>query len=107
MAETLTLKDLQTHIVKAIVGSFVTSLLVTAIAFVTWYYKTNTSIDILNKTTSKLTEVVDKHTEQINNTNMGMGMNSVQQVAFEKRLNGIEDSQKEIVRLLIEIKKSQ
>jgi len=107
MSDTLTLKDLQNHLVKAIIGSVITTVILVTLAGIAFYYNTNSSISDLNITTAKLSITVDKHTEQINNTNMGMGMNSVQQIAFEKRLNGIEDGQKEILRLLIEIKKSQ
>jgi uncharacterized protein HemX len=102
--ETLTLKDMQGHVVKTIVGSAITSLLIVIVAGVTFYYGTNAAIARLNEKQSDMNKTLDSHTEQINKTNTGMGMSTVQQQAFEKRLTGIEESQKQILNVLIEIK---
>jgi len=104
MSESLSLKQLQSHVIKTIVGSVVTSLLVALITGFSFYYKTNASIDKLNEGQVEMKKTIEVHTEQINKNNLGMGMTSVQQIAFEKRLNNIEEGQKEIIRVLMQIK---
>lgn len=107
MAETLTLKDMQSHVIKTIIGSVITSLVAALVTGFAFYYKTTASIDRLNENQTDMKTTIEKHTEQINNTNTGMGMTVVQQQAFEKRLVNIEESQKEILKVLIEIKNNK
>ncbi len=102
--DVLTRKDLQNHIVKAIIGSSVTSLFLIILAGVAFYYGTNAAITRLNENQIEMKKTIEIHTEQINKTNTGMGMTEVQQQAFEKRLTGIEESQKQILNVLIEIR---
>ena len=111
MEETLSLndfkKDLQNNVIKAVVGSIVGSLLIALATGFSFYYKTNASLDRLNEIQAATTIVVNKHTELINQTINGQGMSSVQQISFEKRLTSIEDGQKEILRVLLEVNSGQ
>jgi predicted PurR-regulated permease PerM len=107
MAEALSLKQLQSHVIKTIVGSVITSLLVALITGFSFYFKTNAAIDKLNDNQTEMKKTIEAHTEQINKTNTGMGMSEVQQEAFEKRLTNIEEGQKEIMKLLIELKNNK
>lgn len=104
MAETLTLKDMQRHLIKTIMGSVITSVILAIGTGVIFYFKTNAAIDTLNTNQNEMKKTLDSHTEQINKNNTGMGMNEVQQAAFEKRLTSIEESQKQILQVLIEIR---
>lgn len=107
MSETLTLKDMQSHVVKTVIGSVVTSAIIAIGTGVIFYFRTNAAIDRLNENQGEMKKTLDSHTEQINKTNTGMGMNEVQSKAFDKRLTGIEESQKQILQVLIEIKNKQ
>jgi prefoldin subunit 5 len=105
--EVLTIKDMQSHVVKTIIGSVLTSAILAIGTGVIFYFKTNSAIDRLNENQNDMKTTVEKHTEQINKTNTDFGMTGVQQQAFERRLTGIEESQKQILNVLIEIKNKQ
>ena len=107
MAESLTLKDLQKHLIKTIVGSIAGSILLGVISGFTFYYKTTASIDRLNEKQIETSLIIDKHTDQINKATQGMGMSEVQQGAFKERLTAIEESQKQIYNVLLEISAGQ
>lgn len=107
MAEQLTLKDMQGHVVKTIIGSVVTSAIIAIGTGVVFYFRTNAALDTLNNNQTEMKKTLDSHTEQINKNNTGMGMTEVQQKAFEQRLTSIEESQKQILQVLIEIKTKQ
>lgn len=107
MAEQLTLKDMQGHVVKTIIGSVVTSAIIAIGTGVVFYFRTNAALDTLNTNQTEMKKTLDSHTEQINKNNTGMGMTEVQQKAFEQRLTSIEESQKQILQVLIEIKTKQ
>jgi membrane peptidoglycan carboxypeptidase len=100
-------KELKSQVIKTIVGSIVGSLLMALALEFSFYYKTNASLDRLNEIQATTTAIVDKHTELINQTINGQGMSGVQQQNFEKRLNQIEEGQKEILRVLLEVNSGQ
>jgi len=107
MAETLTLQDMQKHVIKTIVGSAVTSLIIAIVTGMSFYYGTNAAITRLNEKQDDMNKTIQNHTDQINKTNMGMGMSEVQQQSLKERLTAIEEGQKQIMTVLIEIKNNK
>jgi len=103
MAETLTLKDMQKHVIKTIVGSAVTSLIIAIVTGMSFYYGTNAAIARLNEKQDDMNKTIQVHTDQINKATNGMGMTEVQQANFDKRLNSIEENQKQIYTILLQI----
>ena len=103
MSEILTIKDVQSHVIKAIVGSAITSLFIAIVTGIAFYYGTNAAIDRLNEKQDDMNKTIVAHTDQINKATNGMGMTEVQQANFDKRLNSIEQNQKEIYNILIQI----
>jgi hypothetical protein len=103
MSEILTIKDVQSHVIKAIVGSAITSLFIAIVTGIAFYYGTNAAIARLNENQSDMKKTIEIHTDLINKATNGMGMTEVQQQNFEKRLNSIEQNHKEIYNILIQI----
>lgn len=107
MESALNLKDLESHVIKTIIGSIVASLSVALITGFSFYYKTNNAIERLNESQTEIKRTVMEHTDLINKATTGMGMSDVQQKNFEQRLNNIESTQKEIYNMLIQIAANQ
>jgi predicted PurR-regulated permease PerM len=106
MAETLTLQDMQKHVIKTIVGSAITSLFIAIVTGMSFYYGTNAAITRINEKQDDMNKTIQTHTDQINKAANGMGMTEVQQANFDKRLNSIEENQKQIYTILLQINSS-
>ncbi len=102
----LSLRDLQKHLVKTIVGSIATSILVVILGLVAFYYNTTYSVKAIQEKQTEMAITLDKHTDLINKATQNVGMSEVQQTAFNQRLNTIEESQKQIISILLEIKRN-
>lgn len=105
--EVLDLKTLQSHLIKTVVGSVVAALVAGLSVGFSFYYKTNSAIDYLTTQQKETKTIVDKHTELIS---QGTNFNSVSDVQIknlEQRMQSIEKTQQDIIKLLIEINSSQ
>jgi len=105
--EALTLKSLQSHLIKTVVGSVAGALIAGVIMGFSFYYKTSVTLDILNKEQTATREIVDKHTEQLNKNTQSSSISDFQIKNLDIRMTSIEKNQQEILKLLIEINASQ
>jgi predicted PurR-regulated permease PerM len=95
--------EMRKHVNKTIIGSSIGSLFVAMATGISFYYSTNSAIVRLNEKQDEMNKIIQVHTEQINKATNGMGMNEVQQANFDKRLTSIEENQKQIYTILLQI----
>lgn len=105
--ETITLKSLQSHLIKTVVGSVVAALVTGVIMGFSFYYKTSATLDVLTKEQTETREIVDKHTEQLNKNIQSSSVSDVQIKNLETRMSSMEKTQQDMLRILIEINASQ
>ena len=104
---TLTLKSLQSHLIKTVLGSVASAIVAGVIMFFIFYWNTTYTLDSLIKTTEETKAIVDKHSEQLNSSNNSNSVSNIEIKNLQQRMSAIEESQKDIVKLLIEINMSQ
>lgn len=109
MAEegTLTLKSLQSHLIKTVLGSVASAIVAGVIMFFIFYWNTTYTLENLTKTTNETRAIVDKHSEQLSKSSNSNSVSDVEIKNLQQRMSAIEESQKDIVKLLIEINISQ
>ncbi len=96
-------KNFVAWFVKSLALAIISACL-TGLAF---YYNTN---NVLSSHTEKLSDhamILKEHGDAIIKISQNMGMTEAQASYFEKRLNAIEESQKEILSEIREIKRGQ
>lgn len=103
----LDLKTLQSHLIKTIIGAVIAAVVTALSVGFSFYHKTTSAIEILTKEQSQTKVLVDKHTELLTQSSTFNSVSDVQIKALEKRMQAIELSQQEMLKLLIEINTSQ
>lgn len=105
--ESLNLKTLQSHVIKTIVGSIASALVLSLIVGIGFYWKTNDTLGRLTDEQAKTTVIVEKHSEQLSKNNQDNSVSDVQIKNLELRMGSIEKTQQDMLRVLIEINTSQ
>lgn len=105
--ESLNLKTLQSHVIKTIVGSIVSALVLSLIVGIAFYYKTNDTLSRLTDEQQETKTIVAKHSEQLSKTNQENSVSDIQIKNLEQRMGSIEKTQEDMLRVLIEINTSQ
>lgn len=105
--DNLTLKSLQSHLIKTVIGSVVAALVTAVIMGFSFYYKTSSSLEVLTKEQTETRELVNKHTEQLNKNTQSSSVSDVQIKNLEARFSSMEKTQQDMLKILIEINASQ
>lgn len=105
--ETLNLKSLQAHIIKAVIGSVVTTLFAGLIMYLAFYWQTKDTLTNLTKEQSDIRVIVDKHSDILNSSVTNNTVSDVQIKNLEKRISSMEQTQNDMMKILIEINSSQ
>jgi hypothetical protein len=103
----LTLKILQQHLTKAILGAFGVSIVAVVIGYFAFYYNTINRLDNNEVTLGSVVKVQEKHGDMLQKLSLDYGVDKNEITNIEKRLQGVENSQIQIINLLIEIKTQQ
>lgn len=116
--KTLTLKELQSHVIKTIVGALAVAVIGSFITIYSFYYSTINTIDNLKEskteTQSEIKELrisVDKINDNVNeiqtklsNTNIYTDNNKEQIKSLNERMGNMEKKQDEMLNILYDIK---
>lgn len=112
MDEKLSLKQLQNHLIKTILGAFGVAILGAVITSYTFYYNTNYNLKELNQnkieTSQDIKELKKDVSEiKISLSNTGLNTTSNQREIDELKsdIKDIKKSQEEMMRLLVTISK--
>lgn len=109
--EVLTLKTIQSHIIKATIKATITSAVsacgAAILLFVGFYYNTENRLSTNETSIKSITIVQEKQSVDINVIKEKMSADNANSSNLDKRLTAIEDSQKEIYRVLIEMVQNQ
>lgn len=105
--EELSLKSLQSHLIKTVIGSVVSALIAGLIMGYSFYWQTKSSIERLTDEQKETKVLVDKHSEQLSKNNQDNSVSDVQIKNLERRMTSIENTQKDMLSVLIEINMSQ
>lgn len=111
MEDALTLKTLQTHLTKTTITSVVSStvggLFLAVLLYVAFYYNT---VNTLANHESKINEVIatqSVQTKDITAIKISEAEGKLNQVNLEKSLSKIEQNQKEMFELLLQVAQGQ
>ena len=106
-----TLKVLEKHLVKTILGSLVIALVGALIASFAFYYNTNSNLDELNESkeeTSQDIKVLKNDVSEIktalSGTNIYTNLNSEEVKTLKAEVSDIKKQQDEMIKVLYEIK---
>ncbi len=105
MESTIGQKEFSKQVTQTIIGSIISSLGVALVTGFSFYYDTNAAISIHGEKLIQQSLMIKEHSDAINKMNSNLGMTDAQAIYFEKRLNNIEEAQKEILREIRESKK--
>ena len=105
--ESLTLKSLQTHLIKATITSAVSACIVAILLMVGFYYTTNNRVSANESDIKNIIEIQDKQGVDINLIKEKMSADNANAINFDRRLNAFEENQKETNKLLLQILQSQ
>jgi hypothetical protein len=112
--EKLTLKIIQSHLIKTILGALGVALVGAFFTSYGFFYKTNTSIDILNSNKIETKHDVKELKKDVNDikialTNTGFYTEDNKEKIdnLEQDVKDIKKSQEEMMKLLFEIKSRQ
>lgn len=103
----LTLKSLQSHLIKTLVACVGSSLLIVLASGFAFYYNTQNTLDKHDTQINELNMEVDKHGDLISNNSNDNNISETEMKNLDKRMSSIEENQKEIFNLLIEISSDQ
>jgi Co/Zn/Cd efflux system component len=103
----LTLKSLQSHLIKTIVGALAVAILGAVLTAWGSHYQTKEAIEMLTKEQQETRGIVDKHSELLSKSSESNSVSDVQIKNLEQRMTSMEKTQQDILKLLIEINTSQ
>lgn len=101
------MQSLQTHLIKTVVGSVVSGILVALITGFSFYYKTSASIEKLSDDQKRLEKVTIEHAEKLYKLSVKEGITEVDFKNLKDKVNSIEETQKEMYSLLLNISYEQ
>lgn len=109
--EVLNLKTIQSHIIKATIKATITSAVsacgAAILLFIGFYYNTDNRLSTNETNIESLMVSQEKTAVDINVIKEKMSADNANATNLDKRLTAIEDSQKEIYRVLIEMVQNQ
>lgn len=103
----LTLKSLQSYLIKTIVGSLATAAVAGLLVVYASYWQTKSAIKGLTEAQTETRKIVDGHSELLNKTSISSSVSDVQIKNLEQRMGSMEKTQQDMLKLLIEINSSQ
>ncbi len=103
----LTLKSLQSHLIKTIVGSLATAVVAGLLIVYSSYWQTKDAIERLTEEQKETRILVDKHSDLLTKSTESNSVSDVQIKNLEQRMGAMEKTQQDMLRLLIEINTSQ
>ncbi len=106
-SESLTLKSLQSHLIKWTVTSALSTFGLALLLLVGFYYKTNNRMDLTEINITTITEVQKAQTNDINIIKEKMSADNASAIALDKRLSVFEARQQEIYNVLLDMARKQ
>lgn len=104
--KSLTLKDVQNHLIKTTVGSVLGATFAAIVVLMAFYYNTNNKLDN-HELRLQSFDVRETSTEnKLNNIEVNMGINNVQQTNLDKRMSNVEQKVDAIYNLLVKMNKA-